>query len=587
MMHCPAVLVRAPSCAPVGTPRARAARLLALLTLALLALATRPTGAHEGHEHEDETVAPAMPGGAVRNVAELSSELYEALVESHGDHLDIYLDRFDTNEPVSGAKLTLSVGDGEAQAAPEESAGTYSVEITPIAPGETATITITVDGPLGQDLLGGAISIQSEPELALGSSLAGWMAASWRWALGLLALAAAAALAMRVARSRRVGQVAAGLAPAVAGIAAVLAIAAPPVQAHEGHDHEEEVAAPPGANRPMRLPDGSIFVPKPTQRILELRTLVAVEGATPVSLRLGGEIVGDPRASAVLQTLQGGRVAAGASGWPVLGATVRRGQVLLRLTPSGSGGERASAAAESARTRAELKQAEAELARVEGLPGIVSRAEIEAARNRVQSLRAQQTALDTPLGAGGEALASPIDGIIASVDTQPGAVVAPGEPLVRVIDPARLAVEALAFEPLDGSALTPENPAGIARASVALRDGTRLEAKLEGVGAQLRGGAIPVRLTLTSVASGLSVGQPVVVFLERRATSPGLPLPVEALVRLPSGERVVFEKVSAERFVPRTVRTRQLSADRIAVLSGLEADARIVVRGAGLVAQIR
>jgi len=77
------------------------------------------------------------------------------------------------------------------------------------------------------------------------------------------------------------------------------------------------------------------------------------------------------------------------------------------------------------------------------------------------------------------------------------------------------------------------------------------------------------------------------VFLERALTTPGMALPAAAIVRLPSGERVVFEKVSAERFVPRTVRLRQVSADQVAVLSGLEADARIVVRGAALVAQIR
>jgi hypothetical protein len=298
-----------------------------------------------------------------------------------------------------------------------------------------------------------------------------------------------------------------------------------------------------------------------------------------VSSRLAGEIVGDPRASATLQTLQGGRVAAAEGGWPVLGARVRRGQVLLRLTPSGSGGDRAAGAAEAARVGAELSQAELELTRLEGLTGVVSRAEVDAARSRVAGLRAQRRALSGAFGAGGEAIRSPIDGVIASIDARPGAVVAPGEALVGVIDPARLSVQALAFEPILAAAVT--------RASVALRDGTTLEAKVEGIGAQLQGGAVPVRLNLAGVAPGLSVGQPVVVFLERTLTTPGMPLPVEALVRLPSGERVVFEKVSAERFVPRTVRVRQVSAGTVAVLSGLEADARVVVRGAALIGQIR
>jgi membrane fusion protein, heavy metal efflux system len=278
--------------------------------------------------------------------------------------------------------------------------------------------------------------------------------------------------------------------------------------------------------------------------------------------------------------VQGGRVTSAGREWPTLGAKVRRGQVLLRLTPTGSGAERATSAAESARVTQELARARADLARLEGLEGVVSRAELEAARSQVASLAAQRTALSAPLGSG-ESLVSPIDGVIAAIDASPGAVVEPGQSLVTVIDPARLSVEALAFEPVIGGV------GAISRATVALHDGTSLAARVEGIGSQLKGGAIPVRLNLTSVASGLAVGQPVVVLLERTVTAPGLNLPVDALVRAANGERIVYEKVSAERYMPRTVRVRQVSADRIAVVSGLAPDARVVVVGAPLLSQIR
>jgi multidrug efflux pump subunit AcrA (membrane-fusion protein) len=194
-------------------------------------------------------------------------------------------------------------------------------------------------------------------------------------------------------------------------------------------------------------------------------------------------------------------------------------------------------------------------------------------------LRTQIAALRAPLAQGGEAILAPIDGLVASIDARPGTVVAPGETLLTLIDPARLSIEALAFEPVVA--------AGVTRASVGLRDGSALEARLIGVGAQLRGGAVPVRLDLVKVAPGLAVGQPVSVFLERSVTVPGLRLPLDAVVRLTSGERVVYEKIGAERFVPRTVRIRQISGDRIVVLEGLEPQARVVVRGAPLIAQIR
>jgi hypothetical protein len=50
---------------------------------------------------------------------------------------------------------------------------------------------------------------------------------------------------------------------------------------------------------------------------------------------------------------------------------------------------------------------------------------------------------------------------------------------------------------------------------------------------------------------------------------------------------VVFEKVAAERFMPRPVRIEQVSADRVVVLAGLSAGVRVVVRGAPLIGQIR
>jgi hypothetical protein len=570
---------------PLPSPRrASVARVALLLAFA----ACVPAPAHEGHDHEEaapEPAAAAALGGApARDAVELSSEVYEALVESHGDHLDIWLDRFDTNEPVTGAKLGVALGDAAEVAAKEEAPGQYMVPITPLPPGSAASLTLSIAAAPGDDLLGGTLEIAARVEPDLGSRLGGWLAAGWRWALAALVVGLAGALLLRRhGRARPADGVAALMLLAPLWLAGAALLQAPPAMAHEGHDHaEDEGALAPvvaGGARPMRLADGSVFVPKPTQRILELRTQVAVEGPTPVSLRLVGEIVGDPRASAVLQTLQGGRVLADGGAWPVLGARVRRGQVLLRLTPSGSGGERATSAAEAARVGAELVPAEAELARLEGLPGVVSRAEVEAARARVASLRAQRAALGAPLAAGGESLVSPIDGVVAAVDARPGAVAAPGEPLVTVIDPARLSIEALAFESFAA--------AGVSRATVALRDGGTLEARLVGVGAQLKGGAVPVRLDLAGVAPGLAVGQPVTVFLERSVNAPGLPLPLEAVVRLPSGERIVYEKVSAERFVPRTVRVRQVSADRVAVLAGIGPQARIVVRGAALVAQIR
>lgn len=564
----------------VPTLRVVIACLSLLLSAALIA--------HEGHDHDAEAgaAAPAaatMPDGGVpgRTVVELTSELYEAVVESHGDHIDIWLDRYDSNEPVTGARVGVTLGDAAEVVAAEESPGQYMASIKPLAPGAAAALTLSIKAPAGEDLLGGTLADATPPPEPLTARLVSLFADGWRWLLAALVTVGAAVVLLRRRMRGRDRLLASFVVVTMCG--ATLAAWPVPAGAHEGHDHADEPAAPlPAAaagGRPARLADGSVFVPKPTQRLLELRTVRVEESDAPRSLRLAGELVGDPRASAVLQTLQGGRVAGEGGSWPVLGARVRRGQVLLRLTPSGSGSERASSAAEAARVEAELTQARADLARLEGLAGVVSRAEVETQRSRVASLVAQRTALGTSLSTGGERLVAPIDGVIASIDARPGMVVSPGETLLTVIDPARMSVEALAFEPVAAG--------GILRASVALRDGPALEARLAGVGAQTRGGALSVRLDLLSVAPGLVAGQPVTVFLERASSARGLLLPSAAVIRAPNGERIVFEKVAAERFVPRAVRIEQVSADRVVVLGGIAPRARIVVRGAHLVGQIR
>ena len=569
-------------------PKSAVLQGLRAVLVCLSLIATSAALAHEGHDHADEgsdavatTVAASATVGGIagRSVVELTSELYEAVVQSHGDHLDLWLDRYDTNEPVTGARVAVTLGEAAEVVAEEETPGQYRVPITPLAPGASAALALSIQSAFGDDLLGGTLTDATPPPEPLTSRIVHALEHSWRWLLGALIVIGAAIVLLRL-RARRRDRFA--LSVGVVLFAAIWALQPAPLGAHEGHEHADDTAPPLAAttgSRPARLADGSVFIPKPTQRLLEVRTVRVLEGDVSRSLRLAGELVGDPRASAVLQTLQGGRVAGEGGSWPELGARVRRGQVLLRLTPSGSGGERAATAAEAARVEAELTQARADLARLEGLTGVVSRAEVETQRSRVGSLAAQRTALRAPLSMGSEILVAPIDGVIASIDAAPGSVVSPGETLLTIIDPARMSVAALAFEPLTAGS--------VLRASVALPDGGTLEARLVGVGAQTRGGAVPVRLDLIGVAPGLVAGRPVTVFLERSATVRGLVLPSAAVIRAPNGEHVVFEKLGAERFMPRPVRIEPVSADRVVVLAGVSPQARVVVRGASLIGQIR
>ena len=56
---------------------------------------------------------------------------------------------------------------------------------------------------------------------------------------------------------------------------------------------------------------------------------------------------------------------------------------------------------------------------------------------------------------------------------------------------------------------------------------------------------------------------------------------------MPNGGSVVWDHVSAERFVPRPVRMQLLDGANVLVLAGLKPGSRIVTQGADLLNQVR
>lgn len=122
-----------------------------------------------------------------------------------------------------------------------------------------------------------------------------------------------------------------------------------PGLAHEGHDHgDAPVQLPDTGDQPKRLADGSVFLPKPTQRQLAIRTQVAQQLAVPQSIELNGQVVLDPQRGGRVQALLAGRLEAGAQGLPLPGSRVKKGQVLARILPAAGQLERAGQVAQLA-----------------------------------------------------------------------------------------------------------------------------------------------------------------------------------------------------------------------------------------------
>ena len=84
---------------------------------------------------------------------------------------------------------------------------------------------------------------------------------------------------------------------------------------------------------PRRLPDGRVFVPKATQRILDVRTSVVRPQTKPKAVVFVGRVIANPNRSGLVQSINGGRVIAPGGRASADGAGGRKGDVLASIEP--------------------------------------------------------------------------------------------------------------------------------------------------------------------------------------------------------------------------------------------------------------
>lgn len=364
----------------------------------------------------------------------------------------------------------------------------------------------------------------------------------------------------------------------IAASACLIALLASPAFAGPEHNHGESAPAA-TSNSPKRLPDGSVFLPKNSQRQLAVRTQLAEERPAAQTIELTGKVSMDPNAGGRVQPTQAGRLEAGPRGLPSLGQFVRKGEALAVVRSSSSAIERANQQAQAAELRAQLDLARRRVARLSELEGTVPAKEIEAARSDVVSLQQRLAAVGASVSAS-ETLVAPISGVISASTAVAGQVVDAREALFEIVDPSKLVVEALVF---DMSLLS-----NVGAASASPAPGVSVPLRLMGAGRAQREGAIPLQFrTAGNSAVPLAVNQPVKVLVHTRTMVKGVAVPAAAVVKSPSNQDMVWVHTGAEVFQPRTVRVSPLDGANMAVTDGLKAGERVVTQGAALVNQVR
>ncbi len=166
---------------------------VAIAIIAAPAFAT----AHEGHDH----AAPSFSPIPLALRAEDKSDQLELLAVLDGAKLTIYVDRYDTNEPVRDARVEVE-GAGIKEVATQAGPGVYTLAAPASlsVPGKHA-LTLSVEAREISDLLSVSLNVPAPANaVANPTSRDEWAV----WGLsGALAIAALAMVAMRQRRNRR------------------------------------------------------------------------------------------------------------------------------------------------------------------------------------------------------------------------------------------------------------------------------------------------------------------------------------------------------------------------------------------------
>ena len=265
-----------------------------------------------------------------------------------------------------------------------------------------------------------------------------------------------------------------------------------------------------------------------------------------------------------------------------VGDRVRRGEVLVRFEIPSLEADASARRSDLARAEAQLTASRQNLARLSGLleRGIAARREVEDARRDVAQAEATVSEARGATSAAGrlagrEVVRAPFDGVIVARTRQVGDIVDPSapEPLLRVIDPSRLQVEA-AVPSGDLGRVETGNPAKV-RGSGFPEESAHVIARPPAVD--------PATGTaLARLAFDVPTRRPAGLAVEVEILGPERPaavlVPAEALVQ-EGDHSYLFVVDSQKKAHRREVTVGVTAGGQAEILSGVQAGEAVVARG--------
>lgn len=556
-------------------------RLAALLGLFFGVACAQPATAHGGEDHG----APAAPTGnrmtyftsqAISDKYELVLH-YEPLEAGQPGKLRLYINEFDSNKPVAEATLQL--------ASPEDDKLTMTTK--PIGPGiyelsgtfsakKTYSLTVSLNAGPGADLmLLSGIEVGKELPVTAGpaSARSGDPAPSSAWYTspvvllggGLLLGMGLMFLLMRL-RNRRVA----------VGIILLLGILPTAnwqtATAHGGDDHGAATTGGGGGT------SSTFAFPKETQFLFGILTQRLAAGEQAQTTTVAGTVIPSSAGQAVVQSPQVGRLVSLAVR---VGQSVSKGQTLAVVEQTIDAATQVNLQSERNNLQAEVQAARKEFDRLNTIADIVAKRDLTEAESRLNRAQANLKVF-TNIAQGGRgnarsiSLKAPVSGIVGPFAFAIGSTVNVGETLFTITNLGKVYLEAQVFDK-DLAVVRSARSFGVTGVNDTGKSGVaRLLSQAQTINASNQSQRL--LFEMDNAGGAFKIGEFVTIRVQSANGTRGLSVPNSAISEL-NGKPVVFIKDAPEVVSVAYVTTGADNGQRTQILSGAEADERVIVSG--------
>lgn len=528
--------------------------------------------AHNGESH-DHKPTEVLPKQSSELRLQKTGDVFEIVVvisPKENPNAIIYLSDPDSNRPIGEAEITLEVNSTNTKADKTNKKGIYQANI-PLNHQQSIGIDIH------KETFKEKIIFENIAAPVSSDSTHGWF---WKIGLALLVLGGLGYLC----REKIISKL-----KALFAIGVLLLLSIPNVQGHGDNPHHKsekrKVASDDDHDHHPHVIAGSpvgLVVPKELQFNLGIVTEKASEKTMKGSIRLVGAVISDPSGYARIQATQTARIINHPDyPLPLPGQPVKVSQVVLAVAPTLTTIESTEQKNALYKAESEITQRQLEVQRLEKLGQYAAKKDLDNAKAELERALKQQDEIANQTFKP-EFLRSPIDGFVSDLHVRPGEIVTSDKTIVEIVDPSKLMVEALVFNPeiagqITGgyifSPLKPDKTIGV---------------KILGVSPKVNreDQSIHIQLKLEKVDPDIKLDMAVEVVGELKETKPALVIPQKAVAEDSQGSWV-FIHTNPETFEPRKIRIKRQLDDMVEIEEGLSPGERIVTEGAYLLNQAK